>query len=205
MDLPNKENTNIQPINDMFIDRCPEYVYLTIPTLYICTYHKILHYMVDFGIDLVKDCGASCNAKNKKILDCWSMFQSACAAYTLTPAGEEPKKANLLIKYINEQLELIYESTGEVVYNGDGVYPITNDGHFKAMITCRTPLAAHTEFHSDDYECRINHKDGHMYVKFLNKEQADRYEIQIQPDGCEHIIDKSLIGHLTKEEDESED
>lgn len=191
-----KKNTEIPPINDMFIDKCPEYVYLTVPTLFICTYHKLLHYMVDFGIDLVKDCDSGCNAKNKKILDCWGMFQAACSAYTL----EKYTEANLLIKYINEQLKLFYNSEGKPLYDGDGVYPITEDGHFKAMITCNTPYAAHTEFHPEDYECRINHKDGHLYVIFKNQEQADKYSIRVR-DNEEHIVENTLIGHLIKEED----
>ena len=44
-----------------------EYVYITIPKEYVCIYTKILILFVDFGIDMLNDCKASCNDKIIKI------------------------------------------------------------------------------------------------------------------------------------------
>lgn len=78
------------------------YIYLTVPEQYKCVYEKLLIKLSDLGIDIVKDCGATCRGINRSVINCWNMFQAACAAYTL---GEE-KKAHLLIHYINTQLQL---------------------------------------------------------------------------------------------------
>lgn len=112
-----------------------EYVYLTIPARYVCLYHKLLVYLSDFGLDLLKDCKAGCSAKNKSIIDCWNMFQALCAAYTL---GEE-KKAKLLYDYITAQLELYYKQSASdsEVYEGKFVGRISEDGFLKAIVTCR--------------------------------------------------------------------
>ena len=78
------------------------YIYLTVPEQYKCVYEKLLIKLSDLGIDIVKDCGATCRGINRSVINCWNMFQAACAAYAL---GEE-KKAHLLIHYINTQLQL---------------------------------------------------------------------------------------------------
>lgn len=77
------------------------YIYLVVPDKYNCVYEKLLIKLSDLGIDILKDCGATCRGINRSIINCWNMFQSACAAYSL---GEE-KKSDLLINYINEQLK----------------------------------------------------------------------------------------------------
>ena len=41
-----------------------QYVYLKIPTKYICIYHKLCELMVDFGEDMLKDCKADCTSRN---------------------------------------------------------------------------------------------------------------------------------------------
>ena len=33
-----------------------QYIYLKIPTKYICIYHQLCELMVDFGEDMLKDC-----------------------------------------------------------------------------------------------------------------------------------------------------
>ena len=73
-----------------------EYVYITIPKDYVCIYTKILIMFVDFGLDLLNDCKASCNDKNRKIIDCYNMFNAAIAARQLN----ETKQAEVLIKYV---------------------------------------------------------------------------------------------------------
>lgn len=78
------------------------FIYLVVPSKYNCVYEKLLVKLSDLGIDIVKDCGATCRGINRHVINCWNMFQSACAAYSLN----EVKKADLLINYVNEQLKL---------------------------------------------------------------------------------------------------
>lgn len=77
------------------------YIYLVVPAKYECIYTKLLVSMSDLGIDLIKDCSATCRGINRQVLNCWNMFQGACCAYEM---GEE-KKADLMINYINAQLK----------------------------------------------------------------------------------------------------
>ena len=45
------------------------YIYLEIPEAWLCTYHKLLYYLADFGEDALKNCETSCSGKNKNILN----------------------------------------------------------------------------------------------------------------------------------------
>ena len=80
--------------NENNIEITPEYVYLTIPREYVCTYHKLLIYLSDFGKALLDDCSSSCKGDNKTVIDCWNMFQSALACKAL---GKD-KEAELLCR-----------------------------------------------------------------------------------------------------------
>lgn len=119
-------------LDDTFVEINPEYAYLVIPTKYICTYHKILIYLADFGKRLLDDCSASCKGNNKTIVDCWNLFQSALACYTLG----HYKQADLFIDYINKQLECIYRGEDDDVWSGTIYLPITPDGKLKALVSC---------------------------------------------------------------------
>lgn len=110
----------------------PEFLYLTIPADYICTYHKLLVYLADFGKSLLDDCSATCKGNNKTVIDCWNLFQSALACKTL---GQD-KQASLFIDYINKQLDNIYKGTDGSVFNGGNYYAITPDGNLKALCSC---------------------------------------------------------------------
>lgn len=80
-------------------------IYLKIPKDYIQTYNKLLIYLADFGEDALKNCDSACSRTNKNIIKCWNMFQSALAAKEL---GKD-KLADVIIKYINAQLDIIYK------------------------------------------------------------------------------------------------
>ena len=110
------------------INNANEYIYITIPKDYICIYHKILYLFADYGIDMLKDCSASCNGRNKKIIDCFNMFNAAIAANKI---GKD-KLAETLIKYIENQLKLIYSDEIEQSI----VYPVNDEGHIVAVVTC---------------------------------------------------------------------
>lgn len=77
------------------------YTYLDVPSKYNCVYKKLLIKLSDLGVDMIKDCTSTCKGINRQVINCWNMFQSACAAYTLGYW----KQADLLINYINNSLQ----------------------------------------------------------------------------------------------------
>ncbi len=115
--------------SDDIITINPEYIYMTIPADYVCTYHKILILLSEYGIDMLKDCQASCTNQNKSIINCFNMFNAAVAARKL---GKD-KEAETIIKYINGQLNII-NSREEI--GGTIVFPVDEKGYLKAIITC---------------------------------------------------------------------
>lgn len=131
----------------------PELLYLTIPVEYVCTYHKLLVYLADFGKKLLDDCSATCKGNNKTVIDCWNLFQSALACRTL---GQD-KQAALFIDYINKQLEQVYRGTDEKVFNGGNYYPITPDGKLKVLCSCQ-----------GDATFQVDLETGRMYQEFLD-------------------------------------
>ena len=160
-----KENDNQN--EDIRQEIEPEYVYLTIPASYVCLYHKLLVYLADFGIDLINDCKSSCTAKNKNVIDCWNMFQSAIACHT---QGLEDK-AKVFIKYIEAQLELNYKGTEDEVFNGGTILPITPDGHLKAEVSCS----------NNNIKFEVDPLTGELYQKYLD-EQSTTKDFHIKND-----------------------
>ena len=77
------------------------YTYLDVPSKYNCVYKKLLIKLSDLGVDMIKDCTSTCKGINRQVINCWNMFQSACAAYILGYW----KQADLLINYINSSLQ----------------------------------------------------------------------------------------------------
>lgn len=143
----------------------PELLYLTIPADYVCTYHKLLVYLSDFGKELLDDCSATCKGTNKKIIDCWNLFQSAIACRTL---GQD-KQASLFIDYINKQLEQIYKGEDVKVFNGGNYYSITPDGKLKALCSCQ----------GGDAMFHVDVETGEMYQDFLdNKNNSEVFTIE---------------------------
>ena len=135
------------------------FIYLEIPIDYACTYHKLLTYMADYGIDAIKECDSACKGSNKSIIKCWNMFQAAIAAYSI---GRK-KEANLLIDYINGQLDLIYKKTDFIPELNGYIYPIDENGHVFAVLTCRNYI----EFYVHVEETNEDFKQGHLYAKIL--------------------------------------
>lgn len=118
--------------NNVIIE--PEYVYLTIPSKYVCVYHKLLVFMADFGKRIIDDCNATCKGEGKNIIKCWNLFQSAIACYNLGKTEE----ADFIIKYITYQLDSIYKGTGDIAFNESFPVNIDKKGHLKAMVTCNS-------------------------------------------------------------------
>lgn len=109
-----------------------EKVYLTIPKEYVCTYHKLISLVADLGKEIIDDCTYACKGNGKNVLNCWSLFQAACANYGL---GNKTK-ADFFINYIEGQLKILYSAIGKKVYTGGHYYPITPDGTLKALCSC---------------------------------------------------------------------
>lgn len=142
----------------------PEYVYLTIPTEYVCIYHKLLVYMADFGKTLIDDCNAVCKGNSKNIITCWNLFQSAVACHTLG----DTKVANFFINYIKEQLELVYKGSGLTPHNSTVPLAISDDGKLKAIVSCDNV----SKFYVDA-------KTGQLYQEYLdNKNNGKVYTIE---------------------------
>lgn len=139
---------------------------MEIPIDYACTYHKLLTYMADYGIDAIKECDSACKGSNKSIIKCWNMFQAAIAAYSI---GRK-KEANLLIDYINGQLDLIYKKTDFIPELNGYIYPIDENGHVFAVLTCRNYI----EFYVHVEETNEDFKQGHLYAKILNDSSGAR-------------------------------
>lgn len=124
-------NSNITNTNGEVIN--PDFIYMIIPSEYVCTYHKLLVLMSDFGLEMLEDCNAGCKGRSKNIVNCWNMFQTACAAYQLGNV----KQSKVIVDYIKETINSIYGGTG-VEQVGDIILPISQNGEVKAIIKCGT-------------------------------------------------------------------
>lgn len=79
-----------------------EYIYLVIPAKYTKIYKALTIKLSQLGTDMLKECSSSCKNISKSVINCWNMFQTACAAYAL----DEIKKADLIVNYIIAELKL---------------------------------------------------------------------------------------------------
>ena len=154
--------------NDKNIIINPQYVYLTIPAEYVCLYHRLLIYMSDFGRKIIDDCNTICNDKDKNIINCWNLFQSAIACKEL---GKN-KEAEFFINYIELQLKHIYHINATDEYTS--VFPVTIDknGFLKAQVTC-----------GNDVIFTVDEHTGELYINYINDKDDKKY----------NIIDNNLI------------
>lgn len=107
----------------------PEYIYVTIPAEYICVYHRILAMMADYGVEMLKDCKATCTDRNSGVIECFNMFNSAVACRKL---GKD-KEAALIIKYIKAKINQIYKGYDN---STSFVFPVDENGQIKAFVSC---------------------------------------------------------------------
>lgn len=82
------------------------YIEFIIPEAYEDTYKKLLHLMVEYGLAAAKDCNAVNRTRNMKIIDCWNIFQSACAAFAI---DEESREAEFLYNYVTAEIDNLYK------------------------------------------------------------------------------------------------
>lgn len=107
----------------------PEYIYLTIPAEYVCVYHRIMAMLADYGEEMLKDCKAACTDRNSGVIECFNMFNAACAARLI---GQD-KKAQLIINYIKAKINQIYKGKDN---STSYVFPIDENGKLKAFVSC---------------------------------------------------------------------
>lgn len=77
-------------------------VYLTIPGEYTEVYYKLLYLLAAIGKNIITDCNYICHNNGNNVFTCWTVFQSAIAAYNLG----NTKEANVLIEYVSGQLDI---------------------------------------------------------------------------------------------------
>ncbi len=140
---------------DSWVDINPEYVYMTVPAEYVCIYHRLLILFADFGIDLIKDCKASCNNRNSQILNCFNMFNAAVAARHLN----NDKEAELLIKYIDAQLKSMYNGIDN---SHSIVFPVDENGELKAIVGCGSTV-----------KFRVKTNTGNLIEKKIVKDNSN--------------------------------
>lgn len=109
-----------------------QYVYATIPARYACLYHKLLVLLSEFGVDMLNDCNATCKGSNKNIVTCFNMFNAGVAAYNLG----ETKKAEVIMKYINAQVNAIFRARGRECPKGEFKLAANPDASTIAYGTC---------------------------------------------------------------------
>lgn len=109
-----------------------KYPYLKIPLDYICIYNKLAYCLYSYGIDIIKDCSASCKTNNKNIIKLWNLFQLAIVCFE----KNEIDKADYFIDYIKSNLDKIYNSIKIPNYKGANNYYIDEKGNKHTCIVC---------------------------------------------------------------------
>lgn len=109
-----------------------QFVYITIPKEYLCVYNKILVMLADYGIEMLKDCKASCTDRNSNVIECFNMFNAAVAAYKLNNTS----LANTLITYVKAKIEQIYKGRVDTTF----VFPLDEDNNIRSFISCEDTI-----------------------------------------------------------------
>ena len=147
----------------------PEYIYVTVPAEYICVYHRILAMLADYGEEMLKDCKASCTDKNSGVIECFNMFNAACAARLI---GQD-KKAQLIIdknfivgeidkRIYGSFLEHLGRDLGGVGAAGLEVHVLSADLHVGALALFNGNSQIHIGNADDDLAVGILDQGQHL-------------------------------------------
>ena len=199
----------------------PEYIYLTIPAEYVCVYHRIMAMLADYGEDMLKDCKAACTDRNSGVIECYNMFNAACAARLL---GQD-KKAQLIINYIKAKINQIYKGKDN---STSYVFPIDENGKLKAFVSCNDRprfwineeedlmkqnqgLGFEEEYSLDnengedsyvypfDFDCEASYSNGKITTKlvyYINGKPMPNYEYEnVEVD---YYIDERYVSNLSE-------
>ena len=151
----------------------PEYVYVTIPAEYVCVYHRILAMLADYGLDMLKDCKATCTERNSGVIECFNMFNSAVACRQLGRL----KEAALIIKYIKAKINQIYRNKDN---STSFVFPVDEKGELKAFVSCGE--RPKFEINPDDMHLyKTSTGNGFVEGYYLGKEDYSQDSIKVPP------------------------
>lgn len=146
----------------------PEYIYVTIPKEYICLYHRLLVLMADYGVEMLKDCKASCSDRNSNVIECFNMFNAAVAARKLSvdEGDSYDKLAKLLISYIEGKLKQL---TNGQDLSTSFVFPVDENGEIKAIVSCGQTV-----------KFEINEEDGELYEHKFNDGKEEHFSLGVE-------------------------
>lgn len=86
-----------------------KFIFLKVPVKWTEIYNKLLILMSNRGIDMIKDCNASCDGETKKLIECWNQFNAACAAYAIGQETEAKILIRILIDCMNKKYKTNYD------------------------------------------------------------------------------------------------
>ena len=169
-----------------------EYIYVTIPKQYICLYHRLLVLMADYGVEMLKDCKASCTDRNSTVIECFNMFNAAVAARKLSNEEDDhyDKLANLLINYIEAKLKQL---TNGADLSTSFTFPIDENGEIKALVSC-----------GETVQFTIDEEDGELYAHKFGDGKAEHFSLGVEDfsetydkDPYTSIVDENLEVEMT--------
>ena len=154
-----------------------KFVFLKVPVKWTEIYNKLLILMSNRGIDMIKDCNASCDGETKKLIECWNQFNAACAAYAI---GQETE-AKILIRILI-----------------DNAFKYTEEGDF---ITIKSSEKGRDRIQIivSDTGIGISEKDQkHIFERFFRSSSVRATEIEGSGIGLSiaAIITNTLGGHI---------
>lgn len=98
-----------------------KFVFLKVPVKWTEIYNKLLILMSNRGIDMIKDCNASCDGETKKLIECWNQFNAACAAYAIGQETEAKILIRILIDCMNKKYKTNYDEEYYIDFNIDNL------------------------------------------------------------------------------------
>lgn len=96
-----------------------KFIFLKVPVKWTEIYNKLLILMSNRGIDMIKDCNASCDGETKKLIECWNQFNAACAAYAIGQETEAKILIRILIDCMNKKYKTNYDEEYYTDFNID--------------------------------------------------------------------------------------
>ena len=136
-----------------------QFVYVTIPAEYLCVYHKILVLLADYGIEMLKDCKASCTDRNSGVIECFNMFNAAVAAYKLNNTS----LANTLITYVKAKIEQIYKGRVDTTF----VFPLDEDNNIRSFVSCEETIKLFINPLDNELFANTFDDDGNIQQQFI--------------------------------------
>lgn len=167
LDTTNSQYNEVYTENDSYDEGFPidtEVVYLTIPISYVPIYRRLLNLIADGGKSILDDCSYGCKGNGSIVFNCWNLFQSACAAYTV---GDNDK-AKLFINYVDKQITSYNKSNGIKDNDTSFKYIITPDGQVKAdgVITDNVVSLSLDKENKEAYDkYQANKDNGKIFVE----------------------------------------